>query len=107
MTFEEAVKKLADALESRLQDVDDEELQEVIEDIITDYYGFDFGDDSRTDDEEILLEDLAWAQVGSMALLKIAAEWASRTPVVRHQVDVPLFKANEVWWRNNLWRSYL
>lgn len=80
MNFEEAVKLLQESLEKALNDADDEEQQEAIENIVSDFYGFEFGDDERTDDEEVMLEDLAWAQIGSAALIRIAASWSGGTP---------------------------
>lgn len=106
MQFAEAVKRLEGELERLLEADEDEELQEAIEDIVAEYYGFDFGDDSRADDEEILLEDLAWAQVGSMALLSIATRWATGVPPgVRYRVgpdDRRNFRPEEELWRRFL-----
>jgi hypothetical protein len=83
VNFNEAVEVMKGTMtdqlnEERFRDY----MQDVIEDIIIEYYKFDFGNVTEEDfeDEEIALEDFLWADIGAIALHRIADEWANGRP---------------------------
>ena len=104
MKFEEAVDSMYRAIYDALtEDHAQDSLQETVEDIVADYYDFAFDGEKWDDDEEELLEELLYSDVGAAALMKMAQVWQQRRPpVVRFQAITP--RQQEV---DNLWKKFL
>jgi uncharacterized protein CbrC (UPF0167 family) len=98
MTYEEAVELLANTLEDCLdEDHAQDAVQEVVEDIVTEYYGWNFEKWTETEDaatqieleeKETSLEDFMWTDIGTAALIRIAQKWGARRGFLKIKVEV-------------------
>jgi hypothetical protein len=100
MTYEEAVTLLTNTLKDILtEDHVQDAMQETVEEIVIEYYGWDptkWEDATTTEgqleeeDREIALEDFMWSDIGPIALMRIAAEWAKGRNDLRVSITAEL-----------------
>ena len=87
MTYEEAVEMMKNTLWDVMREAR-ESVQDTVEDIVIEYYGWDVSKWQNTTEEEqhwleeqeLAIEELLWSDVAVAALIRVAADMARDRP---------------------------